>query len=51
MEMCKEVILAACILKVESINHKIGAIDPFYVLDLLCHLSDSAELQRFARVL
>ena len=48
MEMCKEVILAACILEVESINHKVGAIDPFDVLYLLRHLSDSAELQRFA---
>ena len=49
MEMCQEVILAACILEVEPINHKVGAINPFDVLYLLRHLSGSAELQRFGR--
>lgn len=48
MEVCQKVILAACILKVEPIDHKIGAIDPFYMLYLLRHLSVSAELQKFA---
>ena len=32
MEMREKVVLASCILEVETVNHEIGAIDPFQVL-------------------
>lgn len=38
MEMCEEVVLALCVLKVEAINHEVGPTDPFYMLHLLCHV-------------
>lgn len=43
MEMGEKVVLAPRILKVEAIHHEIGAIDPFDVLNLLCHVCICAE--------
>ena len=39
MKMGEKVILAPRVLEVESINHEVGAIDPFQMLNLLCHFA------------
>lgn len=32
VKMCEKVVLASCILEVETINHEVGATNPFQVL-------------------
>ena len=44
MEMGQEVVLASSTLEIEAVNHKVGALNPFDVLNLLSHICQGCLL-------